>query len=202
MTERRERILDAARGLIVRDGYSSVSMNAIAQAAGVARPALYAEFSDREELFTRLVDREERRVLDMSAESGPELEPDADPVEVTERSTEIFVDLVLSAPETWRMVLMPSDGLPPAARERLERSRSAIRERTHGLLVLAAARAGRDIDSELLSHGVISASETSVRLLVAEPGFDRETVVSTLKWLLRRMIGVAGSSGTQRAGEA
>ncbi|MFC9995167.1 TetR/AcrR family transcriptional regulator [Nocardia sp. NPDC127526] len=190
MSERRERILDAARGLIVRDGYTSVSMHAIARAAGVTRPALYAEFSDRDELFADLLDREERAVLEMAADSTPELPPGADPVAVADQAVGIFLDLVLSAPETWRLVLMPGDGMPPEAHERIEKARGAIRERTRVLLTVAAALGEREIDTELVSHGAISVSETAARLLVQD-GADREAVAKTLRWLTRRALAAA-----------
>ncbi|MEV6773743.1 TetR/AcrR family transcriptional regulator [Nocardia sp. NPDC051030] len=193
MSERRERMLDAARGLIVRDGFAGASMHAIARAAGVTRPALYAEFSDRDDLFDALLEREEARVLTMSEEATPEVDPGVDPVRVAEDSVDIFVDLVLSAPETWRLVLMPGDGMPPAARERIERGRDAIRQRTHLLLTVVAALGERpELDSELLSHGVISASETGARLLVAENGPDRAAVTKTLRWMVRRIITASG----------
>ncbi|GAB4586985.1 TetR/AcrR family transcriptional regulator [Nocardia sp. IFM 10818] len=190
MTERRERILDAARGLIVRDGYASVSMHAIARAAGVTRPALYSEFSDRDELFAELLDREERAVVAMAADATPELPPGADPVAVADRAVDIFLDLVRSAPETWRLVLMPGDGMPKAAHERIVKARNEIRERTRALLTVAAALGEREIDTELVSHGAISVSETAARLLVHD-GADRDAVGKTLRWLTRRAMAAA-----------
>jgi TetR/AcrR family transcriptional regulator len=47
----RERILLAARDLFGRQGFSRVSMRAVAGAAGVTKPALYYHFRDKESLF-------------------------------------------------------------------------------------------------------------------------------------------------------
>lgn len=193
VSERRERVLDAARGLIVRDGYTGASMHAIARAAGVTRPALYAEFADRGQLLEALLDREEERVLTMSADSTPEMTVGADPVDIAERAVEVFVDLVRSAPETWRLVLMPGDGLPASAHERIARGRESIRQRTQVLLGMLAAVTEREFDVELLSHGVVSASETAARLLVADPSsVGREAVSKTLRWMVRRTAARAG----------
>ncbi|MBL1074240.1 TetR/AcrR family transcriptional regulator [Nocardia sp. 2] len=186
MSERRERILDAARGLIVRDGYAGASMHAIARAAGITRPALYAEFADRDELFEALLEREAERVLAMSVDATPELTPDDDPVAVAERAVDVFLDLVASAPETWRLVFMRGDGMPPATYERIERGREGIRQQTHLLLGMLSVRGEQRIDTELLSHGVISVSETAARLLVHDPSVDRAQVSSTLRWMVRR----------------
>jgi AcrR family transcriptional regulator len=47
----RERILRAANELFAREGFSRVSMRAVATAAGVTKPALYYYFRDKESLF-------------------------------------------------------------------------------------------------------------------------------------------------------
>ncbi|MFI9504003.1 TetR/AcrR family transcriptional regulator [Nocardia sp. NPDC052566] len=200
MSARRERILDAARGLIVREGYVSVSMHAIARAAGVTRPALYAEFGDRDDLFAALLDREEARVLEMAAASTPVIEPGTDPAglvaEIGEAAVDIYLDLVLSAPETWQLVLMPGDGLPASAHERVERGRTEIRQRTESMIAMAAGLRDVEVDAELLSHAVISVSETAARLVLAEGGVERREALSqSLRWLSRRVFSAATASG-------
>ena len=50
---RRPLVLDAALPLFARDGYDAVSMQAIADAAGVSKPVLYSCFDSKEELFER-----------------------------------------------------------------------------------------------------------------------------------------------------
>jgi len=47
----RERILRAASDLFARQGFSHVSMRAVATSAGVTKPALYYHFRDKEALF-------------------------------------------------------------------------------------------------------------------------------------------------------
>jgi AcrR family transcriptional regulator len=49
------KILTAARLVFLRYGYKRVSMNEIAEAAGVSRPALYLVFKNKEELFAGVV---------------------------------------------------------------------------------------------------------------------------------------------------
>ncbi len=192
MSARREQILDAARDLIVRDGFAGASMHAIARAAGLTRPALYAEFGDRDELFAALVDREERRVLDMAMASMPELPPDADPAEFAVRLADAYLDLVLSMPQSVRFVLMPAEGAPSGTSERVERGKAEVRARSKALITMAAALQEREVDAELLSHAAFSVSETAARL-VLEPDRDdsREAVSKTLRWLARRTVSAA-----------
>jgi len=54
--EKRRRILDAARLLFVRDGLRGTTMEALARAAGVAKPTLYGYFSDKDAVFSALLD--------------------------------------------------------------------------------------------------------------------------------------------------
>jgi AcrR family transcriptional regulator len=60
MTERRlgkrERILDAARSLFLRNGLRGTSMEAIAREAGIAKPTLYAHFADKDAVFTAILE--------------------------------------------------------------------------------------------------------------------------------------------------
>ncbi|WP_069161058.1 TetR/AcrR family transcriptional regulator [Nocardia altamirensis] len=194
MSARRERILDAARGVIVREGYPGVSMHAIARAAGITRPALYAEFDDRDAVFAALFDREQARVLAMAADATPTVRPDTDPedlaVEVAEAAVEVYLDLVLSAPQTWQLVLMPGDGLPTAVHARIDTVRSEIRQRLAAAITMVAALRERTVDAELLSYAVISISETGARLLLADDT-RREPIAATLRWLTRRMTAAA-----------
>lgn len=53
---KRAQIADAARELFTDFGYKSVSMDMIAQKAGVAKGTLYLYFKDKDALFTQLVD--------------------------------------------------------------------------------------------------------------------------------------------------
>src|ERR1700690_1630229 len=48
---KKSKILTAARSVFLRYGYKRVSMNDIAEAAGVSRPALYVLFKNKEEIF-------------------------------------------------------------------------------------------------------------------------------------------------------
>ena len=49
--EKRQHILSAALRVFFKYGYKRVSMNEIAEAAGISRPGLYLHFSSKEEVF-------------------------------------------------------------------------------------------------------------------------------------------------------
>ena len=60
---RRPEVLDAALKLFLERGYQGTSMEAIARAAGVTKPVVYACFPGKDELFRALLAREEERIL-------------------------------------------------------------------------------------------------------------------------------------------
>jgi AcrR family transcriptional regulator len=62
-SRRRPLILDVAFGLFLERGYKGTSMDAIARAAGVTKPVVYACFASKAELFGALLDREEQRMF-------------------------------------------------------------------------------------------------------------------------------------------
>ncbi len=60
---RRPQVLDAALDLFLEHGYEGTSMEAVARAAGVTKPVVYACFAGKDELFRALLRREEERIL-------------------------------------------------------------------------------------------------------------------------------------------
>ncbi|MBN2273904.1 MAG: TetR/AcrR family transcriptional regulator [Bacteroidales bacterium] len=52
----RDRIIETAAEMMLREGYTQVSMKGIADAVGLAKPSLYHYFSGKEELFEAVVD--------------------------------------------------------------------------------------------------------------------------------------------------
>lgn len=58
-----EKALDAALCVFWRKGYEGASYADLTEAAGVERPALYAAFGNKEELFRRVLARYEERFL-------------------------------------------------------------------------------------------------------------------------------------------
>lgn len=62
VAEKRERILDAARFLALRQGLKATTMEAIAREAHIAKPTLYSYFPDKDAVFTAVM---EQLILDL-----------------------------------------------------------------------------------------------------------------------------------------
>jgi AcrR family transcriptional regulator len=58
-----EKVLDAALCVFWRKGYEGASYADLTEAAGVARPALYSAFGDKNALFRRVLDRYQERFM-------------------------------------------------------------------------------------------------------------------------------------------
>jgi len=63
LPSKEERIQDAANRVFLQYGYKRVTMNEIAEAVGISRPALYLSFGSKEEVFRALLERNLGRAL-------------------------------------------------------------------------------------------------------------------------------------------
>lgn len=75
--ERRQRIVDAARFLVLRNGLRATTMEAIAREARIAKPTLYGYFPDKDAVFLAIV---EELVADLLAAFHAALKGEGDVV--------------------------------------------------------------------------------------------------------------------------
>lgn len=125
---RRPQVLDAALSLAVRQGIAAVTIGGLAAVMGVTRPVIYACFSDRVDLLTALLDREQdvlmKSVLDALHRSGDAREPE----QAFADGFTALLATVAERPESWRLIVM---GEPdPAVAERLREARRVVQAKT------------------------------------------------------------------------
>ncbi|MEN0012103.1 MAG: TetR/AcrR family transcriptional regulator [Solirubrobacteraceae bacterium] len=77
----RERVICAAARVVERDGASGLTMEAVAEEAGVGKGTVFRRFGDRSSLLMALVDEEERRLQDAVLSGPPPLGPGAEPLD-------------------------------------------------------------------------------------------------------------------------
>lgn len=65
VADKRELILDAAQHVFAEKGFHTSTMDAVAEAAGVAKGTIYLYFKGKNELLIELVDDRTRRLTDM-----------------------------------------------------------------------------------------------------------------------------------------
>ncbi len=74
-TDTREKILQAAAKLFVRQGYTATSVNQISKEAGIGKATVYHHFPDKQAIAYSLLDRSSYRVRDALSEVSAEADP-------------------------------------------------------------------------------------------------------------------------------
>ena len=134
---RRPQVLDAALRLFLKSGYEGTSMDAVAKAAGVTKPVVYACFDSKDELFRSLLAREEERILGevQGAFEGADL---TDPDQTLVNGFTGFLRGVDKDPAVYRLIFFGEGGGNAAVAERV----AAGREQQVEALAESGARAG------------------------------------------------------------
>ncbi|HEX3321710.1 MAG TPA: TetR/AcrR family transcriptional regulator [Terriglobales bacterium] len=101
-SEVREKILDAARELFIREGYEGVSMRMVANKIEYSPTAIYGHFADKEDLFLQLCHEDFLRL----AGSFNQLAQIADPIERVRQLGTAYVEFGTKFPNHYRMMFM------------------------------------------------------------------------------------------------
>jgi len=195
--QRREQLLDRALELLAESGAAAVTMQAVARAAGVARPVVYDFFADRAALLSALVAREESRALTdvlgvaprlqigspLGADSGADFGADSGAdsgagfgadfgagfgASLT-TALQAFLEVVQGRPSTWRALLASPTGLPAEVAARLERAREATLEVVESSLRASLGARIAKLDTEVVARAVLAAGEVAARLVLTAP---------------------------------
>jgi AcrR family transcriptional regulator len=102
--ERREQLVDIARGLFAERGFDGASIEEIAARAGVSKPVVYEHFGGKEGLYAVVVDREVRRLLAMMQESLVADHPRV----LLEQAAFALLDYIEDAPDGFRILVRDS----------------------------------------------------------------------------------------------
>ena len=170
--QRREQLLDGALALIAGGGFDALTMEAVARRAGVTKPVVYELYANRAEVLDALLRREAERataqVLDAIRGAAPAARS---PEDVYTGAVRAFVNAVVTAPDRWRLVLVPPEGTPPEFRRQVELVRARVLAQVNDLADLGVRATGDPgLDAELLGHAMLALAEMAGRLAVTDPG--------------------------------
>jgi len=173
----RERILSAARCLFAERGAAGVSMDAVAEAAGVGKGTVFRRFGDRAGLTGELMDAEMRAFQDELLRGPPPLGPGAPAAERLEAfacALPAFLD---------RNLELALAAGPPAAGTAAPFASLVL----HARVLLDELRPGED--HEVLAEMIVSALGAAVvRQVRRERGFDLTQLQSAARTLLHGVI--------------
>ncbi|MFD4639894.1 TetR/AcrR family transcriptional regulator [Lentzea sp. NPDC058436] len=168
--QRREQLLDAALSLIPA-GFDTVTMESVAKEAQVTKPVLYDLFANRGELISALLEREAGRATEQVVAALPTDFATRSPDDAFADAVRVFVNAVVTAPDRWRLVLLPPEGTPAEFRAQVELVRAGVLAQIEELAALGLKELGRldDLDSALLGHAMLALAEMSGRLVLTDP---------------------------------
>jgi len=102
--ERREQLVEIARGLFAERGFDATSVEEIAARAEVSKPVVYEHFGGKEGLYAVVVDREVRLLLTMMQDSLKANHPRA----LLEQAAVALLDYIELAPDGFRILVRDS----------------------------------------------------------------------------------------------
>ena len=169
--QRREQLLDAAMTVLGGCQLHELSMEAVAEAAGVGKPVLYTVFRTRGELVTALLRREHRRGMEQVRAAMPDDLTVLGPTGAYAATVSAFLQVVLENPARWRLILTMPDSAPREYRGALRTARSSILAQAEELAKagIALTPALAALDPVLLGHTMLSFAEMLGRLAVNDP---------------------------------
>lgn len=177
----RLKILAAAEALFLAQGTDNVSMDAVAEAAGVGKGTLYRRFGDRSGLALAILDEREREFQESLIRGEPPVGPGAPPLD---RLIAFGEGVMAMLADNGDLLLAAQSGRPGA--RFMGPVYATYRLHVRGLL--------RDIDPELddeyLADVLLSAlSAEMVNYWRGIAGLDDERMGSGFAQLVRRLAG-------------
>jgi AcrR family transcriptional regulator len=160
----RQAILAAAQRLFEREGPAGVSMERVAEEAGVGKGTIYRRFGDRASLATALLDASERELQETLIRGAPPLGPGAPPVERLVAFGHAWLDVLVRHGD----IVLASEHGPVGTR-----FRSAVyaSHRAHVILLLREARP--EADEEYLADALLAALASELVLFLrTDRGLD------------------------------
>jgi len=127
----RERVIAAARAIMIREGFGALTIRRIAEAIEYAPSTLYLYFRDRDEIAAELCAREFASLFEHLATSSAT----PDPLERLRVLAKAYLEFALENPEAYRLAFM---GEPKYVEAVLKMRGSRSDEKGEGALSLAA----------------------------------------------------------------
>lgn len=189
--QRREQLLDAALTVLADCPLHELSMEAVAEAAGVGKPVLYTAFRTRPELVGALLHREHRRGLEQVRAAMPEDLSTSGPTGAYAGTVSAFLAAVLDNPTRWRLILTVPDSAPREYRDSLRTARSSIVAHSEALANAGIALDPRldGLDPSLLGHTMLSFAEMLGRLAVNDPAAYPRSRLESYSATVMKMLG-------------
>ena len=182
-------MLDVTARLVAEGGFHTISIEAVSARAGVTRALVYNHFRDLRELLEAVIERETSRALAQVSETTLTNLSEGDPRELMLEALDAYLNAVRSSPSTWRLVLMPPEGAPPALHAKIANGRAAVLERLSRAVRPLTDRSAQPRDAELTARVLSAISDEYARLLLTDPDrFPPHRLLQHARWWLRAPV--------------
>jgi AcrR family transcriptional regulator len=165
----RQRLVDIATQLFASAGYEATSIEAVLQAAGISRGALYHHFDTKEALFEAVLDAVEAQV---ALRLGAATHGIADPIEATRAAWHAWLGMA-GDPVVRRIVLLDAPAAVGWAKWREIDARHGFGGLKRRLAALAAQGRLREDLLEIYSHMLLAALMEAALVIARSDDFDR-----------------------------
>jgi AcrR family transcriptional regulator len=187
--QRREQLLDVTKELVGERGFHGISIESVANRAGISRPIVYGHFGDLNSLLEAMLEREGTAALAQLAIVLPDQDRGTDPPEALRAALRGYLEAVRADPVTWRLVLMPPEGAPELLRDRINQGRDAVIAAL-ATFVEQGGPGGGSPDPELTARLLSAVADESARLLLTDPRrYTVDRLTAHAGWLLDRVEG-------------
>lgn len=170
--ERREHLLDAVLCVVVERGVHKVSIESVAEAAGVSRPVVYKHFDDSPALLRASLEREERRAIAQCYDAAARAKTQENRADLAMALYANLLEMFDTSPDLWSAILQLVDSATPEFRRTVDRGRDQAAEMVTRMLSMTAGEEGTHDprrDHELYARMIVALVIESGRLLLSQP---------------------------------
>ncbi|WP_279582768.1 TetR/AcrR family transcriptional regulator [Fodinicola feengrottensis] len=184
--DREQQLLDVAEQIFGERGFVAVTMEEIAEQAGVTKPVLYDHFGSKDGLAVACIARARSELLRLTVQAQAQV---GTPEDILLTGFRVFFDFIESHERAWAMLVAEGSLASAPAAEELERVRQQQADYTAA--VLAAGMPG--VPEEVIgtyAQAIIGACERLAVRRRHDPELSPETVARSLAELV--WFGISG----------
>lgn len=186
--DRRRQLLDVALATFAEHGYGGVTMERVAEAAGVTKPVVYQHFSSKRALYLELVDdvadRLEAAVVKATTDASS-------PREQVEAGFRVYFRFVAEHRDAYRLLFTADSRRDRDLTDAVLRVEETF---THTIAALIEVEGLADQDRLVLARGIVGIAEVTSRQSLGDAAPDPDAMalrVANLAWAGLR--GIRGS---------
>jgi AcrR family transcriptional regulator len=187
----RDRLMDAAYEIVVRNGIDEASIEDIAEAAGFSRGAFYSNFETKEDLLCALLERETERSQD---ELRTIMDQAASPAELIQKARAFYVNLGANSQKcTFSLAVRLYSLRHPSVREHVNEMFRKDQEKVVRQVeaVYAATGVKAPCSAEIITFGLMAIAQGLALAQVSDPdSISRESLPRILETMFDRIGGL------------